>query len=564
MSKKVVIIGGVAGGASVAARIRRLDEHAKIVMFERGPDVSFSNCSLPFFLSGVVKKADDLVLMSTDKFLHSYNIEAKTLSEVIKIDSDKKVVIVKDLKLGRTYEESYDTLFLSPGAKPIMPKQISGIDLGHVFSVRNVLDIKSIDAYIHEHKVSSVCVVGGGYIGLEMMENLKMRGLDVTVVEASNQVMKTMDYDMVQILHHEIVSQGVKLILNDSVVSIDQSHVHTKKQSIQADLVIMAIGVMPEVNLAKDSGITIGETGSISVDESYRTNIKDIYAVGDAIEVHHEILDKTMRLTLAGPAQRQARRAADDLYGKKQPSKGFIGSSSVQIFSMHVASTGLNSEQCETLHTPYDSVYIIPSDKVSIMPDAKPIHLKLIFDTTNGRILGCEGIGRGDVVKRIDVCAAMITMKATIYDLKDLELCYSPMYSTARDPLNHAALVAINILEGAFKQVHVKDVRNLIETKQVIIDVREPHEYKAGHMLGSINIPMSAFRQRLDEIPKDVNVYLHCRSGQRSYNVIRALQHLGYDNLYNISGSFLGVSYYEYYNDVTLNREKIVTEYNFK
>jgi rhodanese-related sulfurtransferase len=198
------------------------------------------------------------------------------------------------------------------------------------------------------------------------------------------------------------------------------------------------------------------------------------------------------------------------------------------------------------------------------MPDAKPIHLKLIFDITNGRILGCEGIGRGDVVKRIDVCAAMITMKATIYDLKDLELCYSPMYSTARDPLNHAALVAINILEGAFKQVHVKDVRNLIETKQVIIDVREPHEYKAGHMLGSINIPMSAFRQRLDEIPKDVNVYLHCRSGQRSYNVIRALQHLGYDNLYNISGSFLGVSYYEYYNDVTLNREKIVTAYNFK
>lgn len=564
MSKKVVIVGGVAGGASVAARVRRLDEHAKIVMFERGPDVSFSNCSLPFFLSGVVKEADDLILMSTGDFLNSYNIEAKTLSEVINIDSDKKVVIVKDVKTGLTYEEPYDTLFLSPGAKPIMPKHISGIDLTHVFSVRNVSDIKAIDTYIKTHNVTSVCVVGGGYIGLEMMENLKMRGLDVTVVEASNQVMKTIDNDMVQVLHHEIISEGVHLMLNDSVVSIDDTHVHTKKQSIKAQLVIVSIGVTPEVALAKDSGITIGETGAIAVDEAYRTNIKDIYAVGDAIEVHHAILDKTMRLTLAGPAQRQARRAADDLYGKDNPSKGFIGSSSVQIFSMNVASTGLNSEQCEALNTPFDSVYIIPSDKVSIMPDAKPMHLKLLFEKTNGRILGCEGIGQGDVVKRIDVCAAMITMKATIYDLKDLELCYSPMYSTAKDPLNHAALVAINILEGAFKQVHVKDVRQLIETNQVIIDVREAHEFKLGHLKGALNIPMSTFRNRIHEIPKDVSVYVHCRSGQRSYNVIRALQHLGFDQVYNISGSFLGVSFYEYYQDVSNNREKIVTAYNFK
>lgn len=564
MSKKVLIIGGVAGGASVAARIRRLDEHAQIIMFERGPHVSFSNCSLPFLLSGVVKKAEDLVLMSPDKFLHSYKIEARVLNEVISIHPEKKSIIIRQVETNQTYEETYDALYLSPGAKPIMPKVIKGIDLDHVFPVRNVVDIKKIDAFINDHNVKKACVVGGGYIGLEMMENLKDRGLDVSLVEASQQVMRPLDEDMVQIVHHEIVSHGVKLYVNEAVSEINKDHIITQKGTkIDAEIVIMAIGVTPEVDLAKQSGITLGESGAIQVDAYYQTNIEGIYAVGDAIEEYHALLNKPTRLTLAGPAQRQARAAADHLYGKSVTQKGVIGSSSVKVFDLNIASTGLNVNQCIQNNITQDYVYIIPSDKVSIMPDAKPMHLKLIYETPSGKLLGAQAVGKGDTVKRMDVMAAMITMKATLYDLKDLELCYSPMYSTAKDPLNHAALVAINLLEGDFKQVKVSEVRGLVESKQVIIDVREPHEFKRGHLVNAINIPMSEFRQRLNEIPKDKNVYLHCRSGQRSYNVCKALGHLGYDKVYNISGSFLGISFHEYFNDQVKEREKIVTSYNF-
>ena len=565
MSKKVLIIGGVAGGASVAARIRRLDEQAEIIMFERGPHVSFSNCSLPFYLSGIVSKADDLLMMSPEKFLHSYKIQARVSEEVVKIDPDQKVIHIRRLEDNQVYQESYDALFLSPGAQPILPKQIKGIDKPHVFSLRNVVDIKKIDDYIKRHNVKKACIVGGGYIGLEVMENLKDRGLDVTLVEASSQVMRPIDFDMVQIVHQEIVSHGVKLLINEAVTEIFDHYLLTNTlKQVEADIVIMAIGVMPEVALAKDCGIALGTSGAIKVDANYQTNIDDIYAVGDAIEVEHAILEKHMRLTLAGPAQRQARFAANHLYGKKAVSKGFIGSSSVKVFSMNIASTGLNQQQCNDNNIDFDYVYIIPSDKVSIMPDAKPIHLKLLFEKTTGKVLGCQAVGKGDSVKRVDVAATMITMQGTIYDLKDLELCYSPMYSTARDPINHAALVAVNIFEKAFKQVKVSEVRQLIESHQMIIDVREPHEFKQGHLLNAVNIPMSQFRERLDEIPKDRDVYLHCRSGQRSYNVVNALGQLGYDKVHNISGSFLGISYYEYFNDQVLSRQKIVTAYNFK
>ncbi len=565
MSNKIVIIGGVAGGASVAARARRLDEQAEIVMFERGPHVSFSNCALPFFLSKTVDKSENLVMMTPNQFQEQYNIIAKVNSEVVRIKPEEHKVVVQDVLTKETYEESYNSLFLSPGANPILPNSIKGIYLDHVFPVRNVVDIVNIDNYVQDHKVKDVAVIGGGYIGLEIMENLKMAGLNVTLLEAANQIMRPLDYDMVQIIHKEIMDNGVNLIVGDPLCGIKEDKIITASgHEVKAQMVIMAIGVTPEIELALSSGIELGVTGAIKVDSNYHTNIKDIYAVGDAIEVHSSLLHKPTRLTLAGPAQRQARAAADDMNGRTVQNKGVIGSSCVKVFELNAASTGLNDRDCTENKIEHDFVYLIPSDRVGIIPSANPMHLKLIFEVPTGKILGCQAIGKGNIVKRVDVIATMITMNGKIDDLKELELCYSPLYSTAKDPLNHAALVALNILNREFKQVKVSEIRNIVENDGYIIDVREKEEWEEGHIKIAHNIPMSEFRERLDEIPKDRPVYVHCRSAQRSYNVARALGQLGFENIYNISGSYMGICYNQYFEDVTLKRDKIVTEYNFK
>ncbi|MFA6627240.1 MAG: FAD-dependent oxidoreductase [Bacilli bacterium] len=565
MSKKVVIVGGVAGGASVAARARRLDEKAEITMFERGPYVSFSNCALPFFLSRMVEHSDDLVLMNPNQFAKQYNIDARVNSEVIDVKTDEHKVVIKNVLTGDTYEQEYDTLFLSPGANPIMPRSIKGITSKHVFPVRNVPDIVKIDNYIQDNKVTDVAVIGGGFIGIEVMENLKKAGLNLTLIEAANQIMTPFDKDMAQILEKEILDNDVNLIVSDALAEIkDDCVVTASGKSINAQVVIVAIGVVPEVGLAKKIGVKLGVTGGIEVDHNYRTNIKDVYAVGDAIETYSAMTHKPTRLTLAGPAQRQARGAADHMVGRVVDNKGCIGSSCIKIFELNAANTGLNEKQCLDAGIQYDYVYIIPGDSVGILPTAHPIHLKLIFEVPTGKILGCQAIGKGNTDKRVDVVAALITMGATLDDLKELELCYSPIFSTAKDPLNHAALVALNILNGEFKQVKVSEIRKIVENGGMVIDVREPHEYALGHVKNAINIPMSEFRQRLNEIPHDKPVYVHCRSAQRSYNVARALGQLGFDNIYNISGSFMGICYNQYFEDVTLKRNKIVTEYNFK
>ncbi|MBI9009014.1 MAG: FAD-dependent oxidoreductase [Tenericutes bacterium] len=565
MAKKVLIVGGVAGGASVAARVRRLDEQAEVTMFERGPNVSFSNCCLPFFLSRTIEESDSLVLMDPVQFDKQYNINAKVNSEVIQIKPEEHKVVVKNVLTGETYEEEYDKLFLSPGANPIMPKSIKGIDGAHVFPVRNVPDIVKIDDYIKNNKVTDVAVIGGGFIGIEVMENLKMSGVNVTLVEAANQVMVPFDKDMAQLLQTEIINNGVDLIVSDGLAEIKKDCVVTVSgKEVKAQVVIMAIGVRPEVSLAVAAGVELGVTGGIKVDHNYQTNLKDVYAVGDAIETYCSLIRKPSRLTLAGPAQRQARGAADHMYGRTVQNKGVIGSSCVHIFGLNAANTGLNEKQCTAAGIQYDYVYIIPGDKVGIMPASNQIHLKLLFEVPTGKILGCQAVGRGNVDKRVDVIATMLTMGGTLEQLKELELCYSPMFSTAKDPLNHAALVALNILNGDFKQVKVTEVRDIVENGGYIIDVREPNEWEQGHIKTAHNIPMSEFRQRLDEIPTDRPVYLHCRSAQRSYNVTRALGQLGFDNVYNISGSYLGICCNQYFEDVQLNRDKIVTEYNFK
>ena len=564
MNKRILIVGGVAGGASVAARVRRIDGDAEVIMFDKGPHVSFSNCALPYHLSGVVENSQDLVLMSPEKFKKQYNIEARVNSEVVRIDRDSKKITVRDLTNGEDYEEAYDKLVLSPGASPILPRSIEGIDSQHVFTVRNVVDIERISKYIQEQDVQDVAVVGGGFIGVEVAENLRLAGRNVSLIEAQDQIMMPFDYDMAQILHKELMDRGINLILSDGVLKIEEEAIELLSgRKIAAKAVIMSIVVFPDTGLAREAGLEIGVTGGIKVDHNYVTNDKDIYAVGDAIEVFSQMTHKPTRLAMAGPAQRQARAAADHMYGMPHNNKGVIGSSVAQVFELGAASTGLNEKAAEAAGIPCDFVYIIASDKVGLMPDSNPMHFKLIYEYPTGKILGAQAIGKGNVDKRIDVIATMITMGGTLEDLKELELCYAPSFGTAKDVVNYAALVALNLLYGVFRQVPVTKVRELVEKDAYIIDVREKGEFAKGHLVNAVNIPLSELRDRFDEVPKDKPVYLHCRSSQRSYNAVMALQNAGFDNVVNISGSFLGICLHEYAQDSMTGREKIVTAYNF-
>lgn len=564
MSKKFLIVGGVAGGASTAARLRRLDEKAEIIIFEKGPNVSFSNCSLPFHLSGIVENSDKLILMTPQGFQTKYNIEARVQQEVVRINREKKTITIKDLKTNRDYEESYDTLILSPGASPIVP-DLEGIHSKHVFTIRNVADIDRLNWYLQTDNVQDIAVVGGGFIGVEVAENLKLAGYNVSLVEFGQQIMAPFDYDMAQILHKEMTDKGVQVIVNDGLAKVTPNNVTLNSgKQLKAQAVVLAIGVRPEIRLAKEAGLTIGELGGIQVDANYVTSDPSIYAVGDAIEVFDQLTHKQTRLALAGPAQRQARAAANHMYNIPHHNKGVIGSSSVQIFDLVCATTGLNEKTALANGFQAKSVYLIAPDKVGLMPNSNPLHFKLVYETPTGKILGAQAIGKGNADKRIDVIATLITMGGTLEDLKELELSYSPMFSTARDIVNLAALVAQNLLHGHFKQVKVDEVRELIENQAFFLDVREKNEFESGHLINAHNIPLSELRERMDEIPKDQAVYVHCRSGQRSYNAVMALQNSGFSNVFNVSGSFLGICLYEYFTDITTNRDKIVTAYNFK
>lgn len=564
MAKRILIVGGVTGGASAAARLRRLDESAEIIIFERGPHVSYSNCSLPYFLNRVVPDSSSLLMVTPERFKKQYNIEVRTENEVISINRATKMIRVKRIVDGMEYKEHYDVLILSPGAEPIRPKSIEGIDHENVFSVRSVVDIEKLDHWLLSHDVKDVAVVGGGFIGCEVAENLRESGRNVTLIEAMPQIMMPFDFDMAQILHKEMLDHGIKLVLKDGVKRIAENNLELASgRKIAAGAVVLAIGVHPETELAKAAGLEIGKTGGIRVNHNYQTNDSSIYAVGDAIEVLHRLTRQWTRLALAWPAQMQGRAAADHICGRSHRTKGVIGSSVLRVFDLYAACTGLTERAAKDAGIPCESVYVIPADKVGVMPNSAPIHLKLVFETPTGRILGAQAIGKDAVDRRIDVIATLISMDGTLEDLKETELCYAPVVGTAKDAVHMAALVGLNLLDGRFRQVPVSAVRNLVESGAYIVDVREKGEYTASHLKNAVNIPLSELRGRIAEIPKDRPVYLHCRSSQRSYNAIMALQQNGFNNVINIAGSYLGICLYEYAQDVLEGREKIVTAYNF-
>ncbi|MBS3953378.1 MAG: FAD-dependent oxidoreductase [Methylomicrobium sp.] len=564
MSKKYLIIGGVAGGASAAARLRRLGEDDEIIMFEKGRDVSFSNCCLPYHLSGQIKKAENLILMNPGLFKGQYNIDARTNSEVLSIDRANKQVEVKNLVSGETYKESYDKLILSPGARAIVPP-IPGIEKANIFTVRNVVDIDKLNQFIHSVNPSRITVIGGGFIGIEVMENLIEAGHKVSLVEALPQVLNQFDDDMVQILHKEIIDHGVELVLGDKVTGFDTNKVILASgKEITSEVIVMSIGIVPETGLAKQAGLELGKTGAIKVDSNFLTNDPDIYAVGDAIEVYNTLAQDSFKLALAGPALKQARAVADHIHGKPIRNTGYIGSSVVKVFNYNAAATGLNEKTLASLNIEFGWVEIIPYDKVGIMPHSEALGFKVIFEKPTGRVLGAQAIGHGNVDKRVDVIATAIKFGATVDHLRDLELCYSPPFGTGKDAVNFAGYVASNILHGSFKQVSMSKVRELVENDAYILDVREMYEYDKAHIKTAHTIPLSELRDRYTEIPKDIPVYVHCRSGQRSYNAVLALQQKGYSQVFNISGGFLGVCAYEYFNDVTRDRDPIVTSYGLE
>lgn len=541
---KYVIVGGVAGGASAAARLRRLDENAEIIMFEKGPFVSFSNCSLPYYLGDVVDSSEKLILMTPEKFLKQYNIDARVNQMVISINPATKSARVKNMLDGEQYEISYDKLILSPGAQPLVPP-FTGLDSIPHYTLRNVPDAEKIYHFVTLNKPAHITVVGGGFIGLEVAENLIEKGVKVTLIEAADQVMRPFDPEVVRVLEKSLIDHGIELKLNAKVSGFKAKTVILENgDEITTDGVVLAIGVKPDTQWLGDSDIALAKSGHIEVNHNYQTNHKDIYAIGDAISIFNAVSGLNMPLPLAGPANKQGRLVADHIYGRKIRNHGYIGSSAIQVFDYTGAATGVNESYIKHFlpHLQYDVAYIAPSDRVGLMPNASTIMMKIIFEVPTGRVLGAQAVGKGWVEKRIDTLSVAIKAGMTVEDLQDLEFCYAPPYSTGKDPVNHLGYHASNILHGDFKQVPFTQLPQLIESNAQIIDVREPNEFANGHINGAKNIPMSQIRQRLDEIDPSRAVYVHCRTGQRSYNVALMLQAKGFD-VYNIAGSFLWISY---------------------
>jgi len=557
---KVIIVGGVAGGASCAARLRRLDENAEILMVERGPYVSYANCGLPYHVGGVIEKESSLLVATEQTFRDQFAIDCRTRCEVVGITAEKKTVELKNHATGTVTTEHYDKLVLSPGAAPIRPP-LPGIDLPGIFSVRTVPDARQMrewlervapprsgmDSYTGYQTVTKpqrAVVVGGGFIGLEMVENLVYRGLEVTLVEKLDQVMPHLDREMARLVERYLEKHGVRLELNDGVagfqnVTDGSLEVLTSSGKIHpADIVILAIGVRPETALAKMAGIELGERGGIRVDEHMRTSKPDIFAVGDAVEVRDFVTGQWSLVALAGPANRQGRIAADVIAGRDSRFRGTQGTSICQIFEAAIAQTGTTEKVLKRLgDTDYEKIYLYPNSHAGYYPGAKRLAIKVLFRKSDGRVLGAQVLGEDGVPKRIDSFAMAIQMGCTVYDLEEAELCYAPPFGSAKDPVNFAGMVAANVLRGDMSLSHWDAVNHAL-----LLDVRNANELAVDHVPGALNIPLPKLRERLGELPRDREIQVICASGQRAYYATRLLQQKGF-KVRNVAGGMLSRSH---------------------
>lgn len=544
-SKRILIVGGVAGGASCAARLRRLDERAEILVFERGPDVSFANCGLPYHVGGLIDDRSKLLLATPEKFRDWFAVEVRVRHEVQKIDRAKQTVEVRNLQTGQTATEPYDVLVLAPGAAPVRPP-LPGIDLPGIFSVRNLEDIDRINAWIIRRKAERAVVVGAGYIGLEMVENLRRRGLNVALLERLDQIMPPMDPEMVTPAYETLRANGVDLQLGGGVAAFEPGSGETitvvapDNRRLTADLVILSIGVKPEVQLAEAAGLTIGSTGGIEVDEQMRTSDRAIFAVGDAVEVRNFVTGRPTLIPLAGPANRQGRIAADVICGRQATFRGTQGTAVLGLFDLTLAMTGATEKTLRDVGMRYEKSYTHSLDHAAYYPGAEMIMLKLLFSPDDGRILGAQAVGKRGVAKRIDVIAMAIQMGATVDDLQQTELCYAPQYGSAKDPVNMAGFVAGNILADDVDVVHWDDWksrRDAGEELPLVLDVRTRTEAANASIPDAVNLPLGELRARLDELPRDREIWVHCGVGLRSYYASRILKQNGFQ-VHNLSGGF--------------------------
>lgn len=542
MKKKVLIVGGVAGGASAAARLRRLDEDAEIIMFERDSYISFANCGLPYYIGENIKERDKLLVQTPKSMNSRFNIDVRINSEVVSVNTESKTVTVKSSERG-TYEESYDYLVLSPGAKAIKPV-IEGIQNSRIFTLRNIPDTDSIKSFV-DRGIKSAVVIGGGYVGIEMAENLKERGLDVTLVETAPHILAPFDTDMSIVIEKELQDNGVKLVLNDGVKSFKDTDnsIEVKLNSsnvISSDIVILAIGVTPDTGFIKNTSIKLGTRGHILVNEHMETSVPNIYAVGDAIEVVDFVNNQSTAIPLAGPANKQGRIAADNIAGFNSAYKGTQGTAIIKVFTLTAASTGNNERTLKRLNIPYKVIYVHPVSHASYYPGALPLTLKLIFDS-EGTILGAQSVGYDGVDKRIDVIATVMRLNGKVSDLTELELCYAPPFSSAKDPVNMAGYVAENVLTGKDEVFTYEELQNYDMSNAILLDVRTEMEYENGHIEGAINIPVDKLRNNLYKLNRDKEILEYCQVGLRGHVAARILAQNGF-KVKNMTGGYKSAS----------------------
>ena len=535
MTEKILIVGGVAGGMSAATRLRRLNEKAEIIVFEKGPYVSFANCGLPYYVGGEIAEREKLIVQSAKALKNRFNLEVRENSEVIAIDSEgKKVTVVSN---GESYVESYDKLILSPGAKPLIP-QIKGLNQAtNVFSLRNIPDVDKIMTYLKDKAPQSATIIGAGFIGLEMAENLAKRGLSVTIVEKAPHVLPTIDREMAAFVNEELIKNNLSVMTNRGAVEFKNDEILLDNgESLQSDLTILSVGIQPETSLAKSAGIKLGLRNAILVDEHYETSVKDIYAVGDAIVVKNQ-LGQDALISLASPANRQGRQVADIISGLPVKNRGSLGTAIVRVFDLQVASTGLSEFQLRGLKINHKIVHVTANNHAGYYPEATSIVLKLIFEPESGQIFGAQAIGKEGVDKRIDILSTAIKAKLTVFDLPELELTYAPPFGSAKDPVNMAGYAATNLLLGQSENIQWHELAAELAKGKVLLDVRNPNELAKGKFKNSQNIPLDDLRERLNELDKKTEYIVSCQSGLRSYNAERILKQEGY-KVKNLDGAF--------------------------